>query len=86
VGVLASLINKVSDFVNSLGNQIPSFNMPSTNWGEYIATINACIYTANIIFPMDQVLIVLGILISFSFVMFAFYWIQRALNILRGSG
>lgn len=84
MGILAALINKVADFINNI--QVPSFNFPTQNWSRWSGAISDCLYTANIIFPIDQILIVFGILVTFAFCMVSFYWIQRAINLLRGSG
>lgn len=86
MGILAGLIDKVASFVSSLGDKIPKLDIPDLPLSTYVGTLNDCLYVANQIFPIDELLVVLGLLIAFSFIMWAFYWIQRAINLIRGAG
>lgn len=86
MGVLANLINSVATFINKQSDKIPSLNFPERNIGDIVGAISDCLYVANKIFPIDELLIILGILISFAIAMIGFYWIQRAINLLRGAG
>jgi hypothetical protein len=41
---------------------------------------------ANMILPMDETLTCLGLYIGLMLVLMAYYWITRAINLIRGAG
>lgn len=89
MGVLAFVINKVASLIDLLCSALPSFTpefWSSVDVNGSVAVLEKYISVANVIFPMSDVSIVIGLLFAYAIVMFSFWVAQRILNLIRGSG
>lgn len=86
MGFLGDALSAVAGFIDSLSNMIPSFKSDTGSLSSSVSTVNSLLVEANKIFPLDTVSIVLGLMIAIFIALSAFYWIQRAINLIRGSG
>lgn len=89
MGILAFIVDKLASLIQLLYNALPTFQ-PSF-WDKIpvsssITTLQKCINVANVIFPMEDVGIVIGLLFAYAIAMFSFWAMQRLLNLIRGSG
>lgn len=86
---MAFVINKLSSLIDILCSALPGFSpkfWSSIDVSGSVATLEKYISVANIIFPMKEVSIVIGLLFAYAIVMFSFWVAQRVLNLIRGSG
>lgn len=86
MGFLGAAMSKVASFIDSLASLIPSFESDTGNLSSAVGTVNSLLVQCNKVFPVDTVCTVLGLMIGIFIILNAFYWIQRAVNLLRGSG
>jgi len=89
MGILAFVIDTVATLVGKLYEALPTFQ--PRFWEripveESISVLQRSLDIANIIFPMEDVGIVVGLLFLYSIAMFSFWVMQRLLNLIRGSG
>ncbi|MNG35904.1 hypothetical protein D3C84_1227710 [compost metagenome] len=56
------------------------------NIGNDVAAIKPYLQKANMILPIDAVLTCMGLYIGLQLVLMAYYWITRAINLIRGAG
>lgn len=86
MGFLGAAFSKVASFIDSIAEKIPSFSSDTGQLSSSIATVNTCLQKMNKYFPCDTLCTVIGLVIGIYIVLNAFYWIQRVINLLRGSG
>lgn len=84
--ILASLIENIASAIDRLVSLIPGISLDNNMLSDSINFIKPYWNIANIIFPVKETLVVLGILCAFSISMFIFWSVQRAINLLRGAG
>lgn len=54
--------------------------------GQDVAKISPYLQKANMILPISEALLVLSLIIAVQLALVAYYWITRAINLLRGAG
>lgn len=86
MGFLGGALSAVAGFIDSVANLIPSFKSDTGSLGNSVSTMNDLLTKCNEFFPVSDVCIVLGLMIGIYIALNLFYWIQRAINLLRGSG
>lgn len=87
MGLLGGIINLVANFINVLGNLVPGINPDSGGkLSESVALLNKFLAKANTIFPLDTVSKILSLMIGIYIGLLTFYFVTRAINLLRGSG
>lgn len=87
MGILGGALTKIAEFINSLASKIPSFNSDTGNLVSSIQTMNSVLDQANKVFPaISHAGVVLGLMVGIYIALTAFYFIQRAINLLRGAG
>lgn len=86
MGFLGGALSAVASFIDGVANLIPSFKSDTGSLGSSVATMNDLLSKCNKFFPVQDVCIVLGLMIGIYIALNLFYWIQRAINLLRGAG
>lgn len=76
-------ITKVLEFLN---DKLPVFNVDIGKLNTAVAYLQPKLEIADKIFPVSEIIVVLGILLLYSTCMIAFWAIQRAINLIRGAG
>ena len=87
MGLLGDFINLVSKFITVLGNLVPGINPDAGGkLSESVNMINKFLAKANNIFPIDTLSKILSLMLGIYIGLLTFYFVTRAINLLRGSG
>lgn len=86
MGILGGLLNSIANLIDLVVDKLPVINIDNNSLNSSISFINNLLTTVNIIFPVDVVGDILSILALFFIAMIGFYFIQRMINLVRGSG
>lgn len=87
MGLLGDFINLVSNFITVLGNLVPGINPDAGGkLSESVNMINKFLAKANTIFPIDTLSKILSLMLGIYIGLLTFYFVTRAINLLRGSG
>lgn len=84
MGILGGLLQVVAKMIDTVASKLPVVDIP--NFSSSIAYMNSILSIVNAIFPLNVCGLVLGIQASFFVAMLIFYFIQRAINLIRGAG
>lgn len=84
--MLQGVLDGVAGVLNFLASTLPGFTVDNTKLGDALKFLEPKLLLANMIFPIQETVVVLGILCAFSVAMIAFWGIQRVINLLRGAG
>jgi hypothetical protein len=79
------LLNGVSGLINKMAAVLGGFSF-THNLGQDLALVVPYMQKANALLPMDTVFIILGLYITIQLLLITYYWITRAINLLRGAG
>lgn len=79
------ILDAITGTINSMAMVLKGFSF-TRNLGEDLSKISPYLEKANMIIPVDAALTVLGLYITVNLALIAYYWITRALNLLRGAG
>lgn len=87
MGLLGDFINLVSKFITVLANLVPGINPDAGGkLSESVNMINKFLAKANTIFPIDTLSKILSLMLGIYIGLLTFYFVTRAINLLRGSG
>lgn len=79
------VLNGVTKVIDAMASVLQGFSF-TRDLGQDIAKIGPYLQKANMILPVSEALTVLSLWITVSLALIAYYWITRALNLLRGAG
>lgn len=79
------LLNAVTKVLNTASAALPGFTFLH-NIAADIGAIMPYLQKANAILPMDTLLAVMGLGLAVNLALLAYYWITRAINLIRGAG
>jgi hypothetical protein len=79
------VLNAVSTMLNAMSAVLMGWSF-TRDLGADIGKIMPYLQKANMILPVSEFLAVLAIWIGLQLVLAAYYWITRAVNLLRGAG
>lgn len=79
------ILNGVTKVINAMAQVLQGFSF-TRNLGEDIAKISPYLQKANAIIPVDAALTVLSLFVAVNLALVAYYWITRAINLIRGAG
>lgn len=79
------ILNAVSNAINAMSNVLGNWSF-TRNLAEDISQITTYLEKANMIIPVSTALTILGIYLSLQLVLIAYYWVTRAINLIRGAG
>lgn len=79
------VLNGVTSVINAMSAVLIGFSF-TRNLGQDIAKISPYLQKANMIIPVSEGLTVLSLFIAVQLALVAYYWITRAINLLRGAG
>lgn len=80
-----SLLNAVSGIINTMSVVLGNWSF-TRDLGQDMKMIMPYFQKANMLLPVSEFLTVLGVWIGLQLVLAAYYWITRAINLLRGAG
>ena len=86
MGILGDALSAIAGFIDGIASLIPGMSSNPGAVASAVNTVDGVLSKANNIFPVDTVGTVLALMIGRYIALNAFYWIQRAINLLRGSG
>lgn len=86
MGILGGLLSAVAKLIDTVASKLPVINLDNNSFSSGVAFMNNLLDTVNIIFPVDVCGNILGILAIFFIAMLVFYFVQRLINLVRGSG
>jgi hypothetical protein len=69
-------IDKITSILDRFGDKIPSVNFQWEKFDQFMNVLTPYLADANVIFPVDDVLVMLGILLSVRAVLFAIWCIK----------
>lgn len=79
------ILNGVTGLINTMSKVLGSFSF-TRDLGADIGKITPYIQKANVLIPVDAALSVLALFITVNLLLMAYYWVTRAINLLRGAG
>lgn len=79
------ILNAVTGTINGAASILQGFRF-TRDLGQDIAKITPYITKANYIIPVDAAMAVLGLFITLQLALIAYYWVTRAINLVRGAG
>lgn len=79
------LINTIAGALNTMSAVLGGWSFPR-NLATDVLAITPYLEKANMILPVDELLIVLGLFLGLQLILMAYYWITRMLNLIRGAG
>ncbi|GAE10032.1 hypothetical protein [Paenibacillus sp. JCM 10914] len=79
------ILNAVTGMINTMSVVLGSWSF-TRNLGQDMALIVPYLQKANMLLPVSEFFAVLSLWIGLQLVLAAYYWITRAINLLRGAG
>ena len=79
------ILNAVTGLMNSMSLLLGSWSFTRNLAGDF-NMIMPYFRKANMLLPVSDFLAVLGLWVGLQVVLIAYYWINRAINLLRGAG
>lgn len=79
------IINGVAGFLSTMSKVLGGWSFPR-NLANDVAAVKPYLQKANMILPMDETLTCLGLYVGLMLVLMAYYWVTRAINLIRGAG
>lgn len=79
------LLGGVSKTIRAMSRILGSWSF-TRNLADDVAKVGPYWQKANYFLPFSDVLTVLGLFIGLNLALIAYYWITRAINLLRGAG
>lgn len=79
------VLNGVTTVINAMAAVLQGFSF-TRNLGQDVAKIGPYLQKANMILPISEGLTVLSLIVAVQLALIAYYWITRAINLLRGAG
>lgn len=79
------LLNAISFLLNSMSTVLGGWSF-ARDLAQDLNTIRPYLELANFLLPVDTALIIGGLWVGIQLALIAYYWITRALNLLRGAG
>lgn len=79
------ILGAVTQTLNAMSSLLQGFSF-TRNLGQDMAKITPYIQKANYIIPVDAGMSVLGLFLSLQLALIAYYWVTRAINLIRGAG
>lgn len=79
------ILEALTKAMNGMSNVLGGWSF-TRNLANDLNTIKPYLEKANMLIPVDTALEVLGLYLGLQLVLIAYYWITRALNLLRGAG
>ena len=79
------LLNGLASFIDKVSTVVPRFEFIE-DVGSHIAVLVPYFQKANMFFPIDTLFRVMSLFITLQLILISFYFITRAINLLRGSG
>lgn len=79
------ILNAVSGMLNAMSVVLGSWSF-TRDLGADLGKVMPYLQKANAILPVSEFLAVLALWIGLQVVLIAYYWINRAINLLRGAG
>lgn len=79
------LLGGVTKVINSMAAILQGWSW-THNLGTDLALVSPYLKKANAFLPVDSTLAVLGLWVSVNLALAAYYWITRAINLIRGAG
>ena len=82
---MTGLTDLLADFLSSFSSVLGSWSF-TRDLAEDINSIMPYWHKANYLLPVSETLTVLTLFITLQLVLMAYYWITRAINLIRGAG
>jgi len=79
------ILGAVSKTISGMSKILGGFSF-TRNLGEDLAKVTPYLQKANYFLPMSETLTVLALYLTVNLALIAYYWITRAINLLRGAG
>lgn len=79
------ILNAVSGMINTMSAVLGGWSF-TRNLAQDMQQIMPYLQKANMILPVSEFLAVLALWVGLQLVLAAYYWITRAINLLRGAG
>lgn len=79
------ILNAVSGLMNKMSLVLGSWSFTRNLAGDF-GLIMPYLRKANMLLPVSDLLSVLSLWVGLQIVLIAYYWINRAINLLRGAG
>lgn len=79
------ILNSVAGMMNTMSAVLGGWSLPA-DAGRAISSIAPYLKKANMFVPISTAMIVFSVWIALQLVLMAYYWINRAINLLRGAG
>lgn len=79
------VLGGVTKVINAMSVVLQGFSF-TRNLGADVAKVSPYLQKANMILPISEGLAVLGLYIAVQLALIAYYWVTRAINLLRGAG
>jgi hypothetical protein len=82
---MSFLFDSIAGFLNTVSSAIPTFEFTRDIINDY-NTILPYFQKINYIFPVSEALTVMTLFITVQVLLVTFYWLSRAINLIRGAG
>jgi hypothetical protein len=79
------ILGGVAGFLSKMSKVLGGWSFPG-DLGETVSRLTPYLQKANMFIPISTVMIVFGVYIGLQLVLMAYYWITRAINLIRGAG
>lgn len=79
------MLNAVSGLLNTAADALGGWSFTRNLAGD-VRTVMPYLQKANYLLPVSEYLAVLAIWVAVNMALAAYYWITRAINLLRGAG
>lgn len=79
------IVSALADLINQLASALPHWSFLH-DFAVDIQTLTPYFQKANVLFPIDDLMIVFGLVIGLEIVLVTLYWIDRVINLVRGAG
>lgn len=79
------ILQAVADVIRQMSAILGNWTW-TRNLADDLVTIAEYLQKANALLPVSAALTLLGLFVTLELLMIAYYWISRAINLLRGAG
>lgn len=81
-----SIFDGFTNAINFILELLPDWSIDTSKFMSNFNIVIAYVKQANKIFPIDDLMLVMGIFSLFAVAMFTYYLVNRLINLVRGAG
>lgn len=84
--MLKAILDGIANVLDWIYERLPSWSIDTSKLSTSLQEMEQYLQLADKVFPVSEIVTILGILIAWAVVMLIFWAMMRAINLIRGAG